>query len=250
MSILRRRQAPTPESADAGRRSFFWKMGAGVSTALASRAGLAGNDSGKAGGASLRAALLEDERALRKLHLAYEQALDRGLYEDVIAMFADDARVIFNGGVYIGRSGGVSRLYRERFRAGQTGKRMDPAPGFELAVDQQQDQVDVSPNRLSATATFPYSIQAGMPIEGETSLVSMARLHGEGVRTWWEGGVYQLRYVRNAADGRWQIGRLEYRTLSRADYRPGRSYAGPIAVSPMAARYPEDPQGPDALVGV
>ena len=229
MSILRRRQAPTPESADAGRRSFFWKMGAGVSTALASTAGLAGNDSGKAGGASLRAALLEDERALRKLHLAYEQALDRGLYEDVIAMFADDARVIFNGGVYIGRSGGVSRLYRERFRAGQTGKRMDPAPGFELAVDQQQDQVDVSPNRLSATATFPYSIQAGMPIEGETSLVSMAR---------------------NAADGRWQIGRLEYRTLSRADYRPGRSYAGPIAVSPMAARYPEDPQGPDALVGV
>ena len=45
----------------------------------------------------------------------------------------------------------------------------------------------------------------------------MARLHGEGVRTW-EGGVYRIKYRKDAA-GHWKIRRMEYDTLSRADYR-------------------------------
>ena len=76
----------------------------------------------------------------------------------------------------------------------------------------------------------------------------MARLQGDGVRTWWEGGVYNVTYAKDVVDGRWRITRLEYNTLSRADYRSGRSYAKPISVSPISTRYPEDPQGPDALV--
>jgi len=106
---------------------------------------------------------------------------------------------------------------------------MPPAPGFELGAEQQQERVNVSSDRQSATAVFPYSIQVGTPIETESSLASMARLHGEGVRTWWEGGVYEVSYVKNA-DGHWIIARLEYRTLSRADYRSGRSYAKPMSV--------------------
>ena len=98
------------------------------------------------------------------------------------------------------------------------------------------------------TSLFPYSIQVGMPIESDTSLAGMARLQGDGVRTWWEGGVYNVTYARDVVDGRWRITRLEYNTLSRADDRPGRSYAKPIPVSPISTRYPEDPQGPDALV--
>ena len=92
---------------------------------------------------------------------------------------------------------------------------------------QQQERVEVAPDRLSARAVFPFSIQVGKPIETETSLASMARLHGEGVRTWWEGGVYAVDYVKGT-DGRWKLSRLEYRTLSRADYRAGRSYAKPL----------------------
>jgi hypothetical protein len=57
-----------------------------------------------------------------------------------------------------------------------------------------------------------------------------------------------VAYRRDVADGRWQISRLEYKTLSRADYRAGRSWAGPISVAPFATRFPEDPQGPDSLV--
>jgi hypothetical protein len=255
MNILKsKKESRLPKSADNDRRSFFWKMGAGISTALASTAGLAAAETETETGtenaddSSLKVALLEEERGLRMLHQAYEQAMDESLYEEVIGMFADDAEVRFNGGVFYGRSRGISRLYRDRFRSGKTGKRMEPAPGFELAADHQQDSVEVSEDRQSARAVFPYSIQVGTPIESDSSLASMARLQGEGVKTWWEGGVYDVSYVKDVGDGRWKIRRLEYNTLSRADYRSGRSYARPISVAPISTRYPEDPEGPDVLV--
>jgi carotenoid cleavage dioxygenase len=200
----------------------------------------------RADSAALRLAMLEEEKVLRRLHQAFEQAMDKGLHEEVIGMFADDAQVVFNGGVFL-RNQGVSRLYRDHFLAGKTGGRMEPAPGFELAADQQRDSVEVTPDLLSAKAAFTYSIKVGMPFETETSLAAMARLHGEGVQTWWEGGVYKVAYRRDAAGG-WKISRLEYDTLSRADWRAGRSYAQPIAASRFATRYPADLQGPDDLV--
>lgn len=237
----------SPNAADSGRRSFFFKLGAGVSTALASTAVVARSDA-KDSDAALRLALLEDETSLRKLHRSFERALDRGRYEEAVALFAAEAEVVFNGGVFAGRGRGVDRLFNMRFRAGKTGRRIEPAPGFELDAEARQERIELSSDRLSATASFPYSIQVGAPIEAAGSLVSMARLHGEGVRTWWEGGIYRLRYRRAAVAGGWRIGRLEYRTLARADYRLGRAYAGPIEVSPLTVRYPVDPQGPDALV--
>jgi len=234
------------------RRSFIWKIGAGASAALASTVGMAsvrtGADTATADAPGLQVALLQEEKALRKFHQAFEQAMDKGLPEEVIGMFTDDAEVVFNGGVFSKRSHGVSRLYRDHFPSGKTGRKMEPAPGFELEAGQQRENVEVSPDLLSAKAVFPYSIQVGMPIETESSLASMARLHGEGARMWWEGGEYRVHYRKDAADGDWKISRLEYDTLSRADYRPGRSYAGPIAVARFSTRFPEDPQGPDRLV--
>jgi hypothetical protein len=239
------------------RRSFIWKMGAGASAALAptvtmaASLGMTRTEASTTDDPALRAALLEAEKALVKFHQAFEQAMDRGLHEEVIGMFADDAEVVFNGGVFKNRSRGVSRLYRDRFPEGKTGRRMEPAPNFELTADQQRDSVPdgvkVSPDLRSAVAVFPYSIQVGMPFETESSLAAMARLHGEGVRTWWEGGVYRVNYRKDAAD-HWKISRLEYDTLSRADYRPGKSYAQPISVPRFATRFPADQQGPDDLL--
>ena len=223
---------------DNSRRSFVRNMGAGVSAALVPAVvpgvGSANAESRRADDPALRAALLEEEMALRQLHQAFEQAQDKGRHEDVLGMFAADAEVLFNGAVFRARNEGVSRLYRERFPAGKSGRRMEPAPGFELAADQQQERVQVAPDRLTATAVFPYSIQVGTPIDSQTSLASMARVHGEGVRTWWEGGAYHVTYRKDATDGRWTISRLEYRTLARADYRPGRTYAAPLSVAPVA----------------
>lgn len=241
-------KASNADAADVGRRSFFWKLGAGVSTALASATAVGRAASDATDDGALRAALLEDEQAIRRLHQAFERALDKGFYDDVVEMFTDDAEVVFNGGVFDNRNRGVDRLYRDRFRAGKAGRRIEPAPGFEIDPDLQRDSVEVAPDRSSARAVFPYSIQVGRPIESDSSLVDMARLHGEGVQTWWEGGLYKVSYRKDAVDGRWKISRLEYDTLSRADYRPGRTYAMPISIPLIATRYPEDPLGPDALV--
>ena len=230
MSTFKTQKARSSESVDNGRRTFFWKLGVGASTALASTAGIASVRADAADDAALRLALLEDEKALRELHQTYEQALDAGAYHEVVGMFADDAEVVFNGEVFRARSRGLSRLYRERFAAGKIGKRMEPAPGFELSAEQLRDSVNVAPDRLNAKAVFPYSIRVGMPIETETSLASMARVHGEGVRSWWEGGLYEVSYTKDAPDGRWKIKSLAYRTLARADYRAGRTYARPLPV--------------------
>jgi hypothetical protein len=227
------------------RRSFIWKLGAGASAAVVSASGMAKAEAPKADSAAVRLALMEEEKTLRSLHQAFEQALDKGLHDDVIGLFANDAQVVFNGGIFSNRNG-VSRLYREHFPSRKTGGRMEPAPGFELTADQQRDSVEVSADRLTAKAAFTYSIKVGAPIETETSHAAMARLQGEGVRTWWEGGVYQVSYRKEA--GSWKISRLEYDTLSRADWRPGRSYAQPISVARLSARFPQDLQGPDALV--
>lgn len=216
------------------RRSFFWKLGAGVSTAAATTA-VMGRAAIPPDDLSQRVALLEEEKKLRGLHEAFQLAMDQGLHEEAIGMFADDAEILFNGHVFDQRSRGISRLLGTIFPAGKTGRRMEPAPGFEPAAGSLQVSVELAEDRRSATAAFPYSIQVGMPIECDSSLASMARLHGEGVQTWWEGGVYNVTYVKDAAKGCWMIRRLEYNTLSRADYRPGRSYATAMAQSPIPA---------------
>ncbi len=247
MKILRFRNSATAAAPVSSRRSFIWKIGAGAGAAVATAAGVAGKSEARAlADPALRVALLEEEKSLRQFHHAFEQALDRALHDEVVGMFAADAEVVFNGGVFRGRDLGVSRLYRERFAEGKSGARMQPAPGFELADEQQRERIDVAADLRSASAVFPYSIQVGMPFETESSLAAMARLHGEGVRTWWEGGVYRVSY-RKAQGGSWKISRLEYDTLARADYRPGKRYALPIAVARLTTRFPEDRQGPDAL---
>src|SRR5688572_31313629 len=131
------------------RRSFVWKMGAGVSAALVPAvSSAAGAQPGTTDDPALRAALLEEEKAIRQLHQAFEQAQDKDLHDDIIGMFAEDAEVIFNGGVFRTRGHGVSRFYRECFRAGKSGRRMEPPPGVELAADQRRETVQVAPDRL------------------------------------------------------------------------------------------------------
>lgn len=228
MKILNHKQAENTESADSGRRSFFWKLAAGVSAAVAGTAAIAGPGDGESNDLSSRVARLEDEKSLRQLHREFEQALDAARHDEVIGLFADNGEVVFGNDIYAGRRDGVSRLFRERFPAGKTGKRMEPAPGYELDAAQLTESVDVSDDRMTATARFPYSIQVGEAFDTESSLASMARVHGEGVRTWWEGGIYEVSYRRDAAEDRWEIARLEYRTLSRADFRPGRTWAKPL----------------------
>lgn len=244
------------KQADEGRRSFIWKACAAMSAVLATAVpGLARTSfkkdtdlKAKVERLSKQVGLLEDEKAIRSLHRTYENHLNSGEYEEVVSMFTDDAEVMFNGGVFKGKKSGIHRLYCDHFSVGLTGKKMDPAPGFRLNAEQQEDFVEVALDQSSAKARFTYSIQVGAPIKSDSQLVKMARLQGEGIMKWWEVGIYEVTYVKNIKDGNWKITRLEYRTLSKADYRPGRTYAKPISIPCFSKVYPEEPTGPDKLI--
>jgi hypothetical protein len=243
------------EKTDTGRRSFLWKVGAGMSAVLVATVPavaepLISTDKKlktSVDSLSRQVAALENEKSIHELHKTYEDMLDNGRYSDVLNIFTNDAEVIFNGGVFKGKHG-LKRLFCEYFRSGMTGKRIDQAPGFQLKPEQQQDMVEISPDQKSAKAAFTYSIQVGVPIDSDSLLVKMSRLHGEGIMRWWEGGIYDLSYVKNIKDGSWKVKRLEYRTISKADYRPGKSSVMPINVQCFSKVYPADPTGPDRLV--
>ncbi|MEJ2109627.1 MAG: nuclear transport factor 2 family protein [Acidobacteriota bacterium] len=131
-----------------------------------------------------------------------------------------------------------------------TGRRIEPAPGFKPDKNQPQEKITVTPDRRNASASFTYSSQVGSPMVPVSTLVAMARLQGEGIVKWWEGGTYEINYVKDTVDSGWKIKRLEYRVVSKADYRPGKSHAEPISVPSFSRVYPEDPTGPDAIATV
>jgi hypothetical protein len=212
---------------DRSRRSFIRKTGAALSAVAASAAaGFSRTSAPSSGGGGDQLGLLkrrvgnlEDAETVRRLHLAYESSLDRGRYEDVVAMFTEDAEVVYDGSRFSG-SEEVRRLYCARFAAGRTGKKIEPAPGFEPDPSELEPAVEVAKDRRTASGRFPFSMQVGEPMTGDSSLVAMARLHGEGIVQWWERGSCTLACVKT--DAGWKIRRLEYRTALKADYRPGR----------------------------
>ena len=245
----------TPKSNDqpnTGRRSFIWKTGAAVSAVLAAAVPAMSlpkftKDKGLKSEVDRLTGMissLEDEKKIHGLHNTFENLLDSGCYEELVDLFSSDSEVKFNGGVFKGKEKGVRRLFCELFRSGQTGRKMIPAPGFEF---NDESGVEISQDRKTAKAQFPFSIQVGSPIISDSVLVKMARLQGGGTMKWWEGGMYQVSYVKDYRNNNWKIKSLEYQALTKADYSPERSCAKPIDVPLFTKVYPADPIGPDRL---
>lgn len=234
----------------AGRRSFIRKTGFAVTAAFASAAvGISKNKvdaanplQGRVDRLSQQVGILEDANAIRDLHKTYESHLDNAMYEEIIGLFTEDAEVSYNGGVFKGRKG-IRRLYVDHFGQGLTGKRIDPAPGLQ---PEQQEMIEVAADRKAAAGRFAYSIQVGTPISGESSLVDMARLQGQGIVKSWEGGVYEMAYVKEG--DAWKIKRIDFRTTAQADYAPGRACARPLSMPRFSKTYPENSAGPDRLL--
>ena len=54
--------------------------------------------------------LLQDEKAIRRLQHTYGYFMDKGLYDEVVDLFAEDGELRFMGGIFKGKAG-VRRLY-------------------------------------------------------------------------------------------------------------------------------------------
>ncbi|MGB6449996.1 MAG: nuclear transport factor 2 family protein [Steroidobacteraceae bacterium] len=183
-------------------------------------------------------AAIEDAQAVRRVQFAYGYYMDKGLYQEVVDLFADDGEVRFMGGIFRGKHRGVRRLYIDRFRTTFTHGHNGPAYGFMLEHLQLQDIVDVAPDRKTARGRFRAFMQAGSHMS-KTDRVAALPLQ------WWEAGVYENTYVRE--DGVWKIKVLNYCLSWQADYEKGWAHSEPHEGPFFKKTYPEDPGGPDEI---
>ena len=176
----------------------------------------------------------QDIEAIRKLQYTYGYFIDKSQYNEVVDLFAEDGDVWFLGGIYRGKAG-VRRLYIERFQTTFTQGHNGPRYGWLLDHPQLQMVIDVAPDRKTATVRGRSMMQAGLHETAEGNQ-----------RAWWEGGIYDNRYVRE--DGVWKISRLGYFPFWHGTFADGWAKT-PIDYIPFTKTlFPEDPLGPDAFV--
>lgn len=178
----------------------------------------------------------QDINQIRRVQYSYGYFIDKSQYNEVVDLFADDGEVWFLGGVYKGKAG-VRRLYIERFQTHFTQGHNGPRYGWLLDHPQLQMVIDVADDRETATVRGRSMMQAGLHESAEGDQ-----------RAWWEGGIYDNRYVRE--DGVWKIARLGYFPFWHCSFEQGWAKT-PIDYIPMATEdqlFPGDPLGPDALI--
>lgn len=186
-----------------------------------------------------RVGILEDEQAVRALQFKYGYYLDKGLYDEVVDLFSDDGEVHFMGGIYR-RKAGARRLYCGRFRPVFTGGHNGPVDGLLLDHLQLQDIIDIAPDGLSAEGRFRCFLLGGFHASRDLPNPALPR-------QWWEAGIYENEYVKE--DGVWKIKLLNYNLTLQANYETGWANQKARAVGGSSKTYPEDPIGPDELIG-
>jgi hypothetical protein len=186
-----------------------------------------------------RLGVQEDIQAVRTLQFKYGYFMDKGLYDQVVDLFAEQGVLHFMGGIFKGREG-VRRLYCGRLRNSFTDGHNGPVYGLLADHMQLQDIVDIAPDRQSAKGRF-----RGFLIGG--SHTTKQKINERLPLQWWEGGVYENSYVKE--DGVWKFAELDYHMFWQGDFEKGWSHAAPYQGHFFETTYPEDPEGPDALSG-
>ena len=180
---------------------------------------------------------LQDLQAIRTLQHSYGFMMDKGLYDEVCDLFAEDGALHFMGGVWGSRES-VRRLYCGRLRAGFTHGINGPAYGMLAEHWPSQDVIHVAPDRMTAKARWRCFLLGGTH-ESKTDR------NPHLPQQWWEWGVYENEYVRR--DGVWQIKKLGYYLFVQADYETGWAHAAPIPSPFFTKTVAEDPFGPDFI---
>lgn len=178
--------------------------------------------------------MLEDERAVRRLHHAYGYFMDKWLFPEIIDLFAEDATLYFLNGIFRGRAG-AARMY------GYAGPGVrGPRDGLLFEHLLMQDLIDIAPDGISAQGRF----HAFMFVAVHESV---QHLYPDWPAQFWEGGVHCNHYRK--VDGVWRIAEFDYRISHQAKYDGGWASAPrrPLMVRPFEGTFPQVPNGPDEL---
>ncbi|MBB5987883.1 nuclear transport factor 2 family protein [Sphingobium lignivorans] len=184
-----------------------------------------------------RLGVMEDIQAVRTLQFKYGYYMDKGLYDEVVDLFAQDGQLHFMGGIFRGKAG-LKRLYCDRLRNNFTDGNNGPVYGLLAEHLQLQDIVDIAPDRQSARGRFRAFMQGG-------SHATKEKINPRLPLQWWEAGVYENSYVKE--DGVWKIAVLDYHMFWQADYETGWAHSKPYAGHFFQKVFPDDPGGPDEL---
>ncbi|MBC2651191.1 nuclear transport factor 2 family protein [Novosphingobium flavum] len=186
-------------------------------------------------------AIQQDIHQIRRIQYTYGYFIDKSQYNETVDLFSEDGEVWFMGGKFLGKAG-VRRLYIDYFQARFTNGHNGPRYGWLLDHPQLQMVIDVAPDRMSATVRGRSMMQAGLHETAEGDQ-----------RAWWEGGLYDNRYVREAnAKGElvWKIQRLGYFPFWHGTFQDGWAKTPIDFIPPYdeSRLYPANPFGPDELV--
>lgn len=157
---------------------------------------------------------LEDQVAIETLQADYGYYFDKGLWNEVAALFAADGSFEYGQrGVYVGRE----RIRRALLLFGPQG--LAPA---RLNNDMQlQNVIVVAPDGRTATGRWQ-----GMVMLGQSG--------HNGV---WGVGIYENEYVKQR--GQWLLSKLHFYPVAMADYDAGFT-RGPLPMEGMSALFPPD----------
>jgi hypothetical protein len=181
--------------------------------------------------------MLQDVAAIRTLQHTYGYLMEKGLYQEIVDLYAEDGEMTFFGGVYRGKES-IKRVYLNRIRTRFTKGRNGPVRGLLCDVMQMQDVVTVAPDRKTAKGRFRALLMGGTHAQVEDA----PKLP---YQQWWEAGVYENDYVRE--DGVWKYQRLGYELTWMAEFDKGWANAPDMGGYRVEKLYPEDPNGPDAI---
>jgi carotenoid cleavage dioxygenase len=181
--------------------------------------------------------MLKDVAAIRTLQHTYGYLMEKGLYQEIVDLFADDAEMTFFGGVFRGKES-IKRVYLNRIRTNFTKGRNGPVRGLLCDVLQMQDVITVSEDRRTAKARFRALLMGGT----HAGVPDAPKLP---YQQWWEAGVYENDYVRE--DGVWKYKALGYQLTWMAEFDKGWAHAPDMGRYRQTKLYPEDPNGPDAI---
>ncbi len=161
--------------------------------------------------ADVRAA--EDVQAIKRLQRAYGYYLDKGMWEDLAALFTEDAVANYPAGVFVGHDS-----IREHLFVNVGGGKMG--------------DIGLGDNRLYNHMSIQPVVHldpGGTTAKGRWRAFAMFGSLGRGAT--WAEGVYEIQYAK--VDGLWKISKLDYYSGFGAPYATGW-----VAPPPSAAARP------------